>query len=46
MRVNEAIIAIAEEETAENYNSLSERLERESIRYSRALPEEEEAKSR
>ncbi len=44
--MNEAMIEMAEEETAENYNPLSERLELESIRYSRALPEEEEAKSR
>ena len=43
--MNEAMIEMAEEETAENYNPLSERLELESIRYSRALPEAEEARA-
>ena len=46
MSVNEALIAIAEAETAGNYDSLSEQLELESIRYSRALPEEGEARVR
>ena len=45
--MNELLYSLAEEVTAnDDYGALSEQLELESIRYSRALPEEEEAKWR
>ena len=42
--MNDDLLTLAEEETAYSYDELSEQLELESIRYSRALPEEEEAR--
>lgn len=45
--MNEILSALAEENTPGNfYEKLSEQLELESIRYSRQLPEEEEARLR
>lgn len=44
--MNEDLISLAEEKTAYGYEGLSEQLELESVRYSRALPEEEEARVR
>ena len=45
--MNELLFELAEENTAGgDYDALSEQLELESIRYSRALPEEEEARLR
>lgn len=43
--MNELLYSLAEEASAGgDYEELSEQLELESIRYSRALPEEEEAR--
>ena len=45
--MNEILYSLAEENMAGGeYDELSEQLELESIRYSRALPEEEEARLR
>ncbi len=44
--MNELLTALAEEQTGGNYESLSEQLELESLRYCRSLPEEEEARLR
>lgn len=42
--MNDDLLTIAEEEAGYSYDELSEQLELESIRYCRALPEEEEAR--
>ena len=45
--MNEIMLSLAEENTAGlYYERLSEQMETESIRYSRSLPEEEEARLR
>ena len=44
--MNESIAAVVGEQTgAQTYEELSEQLEWESLRYCRALPEEEEARA-
>lgn len=44
--MNEQLLELAEEMSGGEYESLSEQLELESLRYSRSLPEEEEARLR
>ena len=44
--MNENLMTLAEEESVYGFDELSEQLELESIRYSRALPEEGEARVR
>jgi hypothetical protein len=44
--MNESLMALAEGQAGGDYEALSEQMELESLRYSRSLPEEEEARLR
>ena len=44
--MNESLMALAEGQAGGDYETLSEQMELESLRYSRSLPEEEEARAR